>query len=103
MPLIVIHPKTQEKNNDGSFPIPHLRNCAGGAMWWNKADYGVCVHRKDFSINGIHVYVQKVKDSTIGHQGTTFLDCDPTTLRLKDTFVREFSLPAMLIDLPEDD
>lgn len=103
MPVIVIHPNKQEKNNDGSFPIPHLRNCAGGAMWWNKADYGVCVHRKDFSINGVHIYIQKVKDSSIGRQGTTFLDCDPSTLRLKDTFVSEFTLPIENNDLPEDD
>lgn len=101
--LLAIHPKTQEKNNDGSFPIPHLRNCAGGAMWWNKADYGICVHRKDFSINGVHVYIQKVKDNTIGHQGATFLDCDPSTLRLKDTFTREFILPTEGLELPEDE
>jgi len=103
MPLIVIHPTKQEKNNDGSFPIPHLRNCAGGAMWWNKADYGLCVHRTNFAINGVHVYVQKVKDSSIGRQGATFLDCDPSTLRLKDTFSNDFYLPMNDEDFPPDD
>lgn len=100
---LVIHPKTQEKNNDGSFPIPHLRNCSGGAMWWNKADYGISIHRKDFNINGVHVYIQKVKNSLIGQQGATFLDCEPTSLRLKDTFVRDFLLPDAFTDLPEDE
>lgn len=98
--LLAIHPKTQEKNQDGSFPIPHLRNVSGGSMWWNKADYGICVHRKDFSVNGVFVYIQKVKDSTIGRQGMTFLDCDPVSLRLKDQHAREFTLPVALTDLP---
>jgi len=91
--VIVIHPHATEKNKDGSYPIPHLRNCAGGAMWWNKADYGICVHRKDFNINGAHVYIQKVKDTTIGMQGQTFLDYQVSSGRFKDQHALEFTIP----------
>ena len=91
--VIVIHPHAVEKNKDGSYPIPHLRNCAGGAMWWNKADYGICVHRKDFTIQGAHVYIQKVKDTTIGYQGHTFLDYEVGSGRFKDQFATSFDLP----------
>ena len=62
-------------------------------MWWNKADYGICVHRKDFNIQGAHVYIQKVKDTTIGYQGQTFLDYEVGSGRFKDQFATSFDLP----------
>lgn len=99
--VIVIHPRSVEKNKDGTYPIPHLRDCAGGAMWWNKADYGVCVHRKDFSVHGAHIYIQKVKDSTIGRQGATFLDYDVPSGRFKDKNSPVFTIPVPTIDLPD--
>lgn len=92
--IIVIHPRSVEKLKDGSYPIPHLRDCAGGAMWWNKAAYGICVHRKDFNVHGAHIYIQKVKDSTIGCQGATFLDYHVPSGRFKDVHVREYTLPV---------
>ena len=91
--IIVIHPRSVEKNKDGTYPIPHLRDCAGGAMWWNKAGYGICVHRTDFKVQGAHVFVQKVKDSTIGCQGATFLDYHVPSGRFKDTHSLDFTLP----------
>lgn len=107
LPLIVIHPHSIEKNKDGSYPIPHLRDCAGGAMWWNKAGLGVCVHRKDFKIHGMHVYMQKVKDETLGFQGQTFLDYQPGSGRLKDQVAEFFTIPEKmpftdirLLDIP---
>ena len=98
--VIVIHPHSIEKNKDGSYPIPHLRTCSGGQMWWNKADYGICVHRKDFNIHGAHVYIQKVKDTTIGMQGQTFLDYQVSSGRFKDQFDIDFDLPEDDLDRP---
>jgi twinkle protein len=96
LPVIVTHPHSMEKNKDGNHPIPHLRDCAGGAMWWNKAGLGICVHRKDFSVQGMHVYVQKAKDETIGQQGQTFVDYQPGSGRLKDQFSPTFIIPEQL-------
>jgi len=100
LPLIVIHPHSVEKNKDGNYPIPHLRDCAGGAMWWNKARIGICVHRKDLSISGAHVYLQKVKDRMMGYPGETFLDYDVESGRFKDKEAPSFSLPKEIITSP---
>ena len=46
---IVVHPKSVEKigNRTGTkaLPVPTLDDCAGGAMWRNKTDWGLTVHR----------------------------------------------------------
>lgn len=91
--VIVVHPHAVEKDKNGVYPIPHLRTCAGGALWWNKADYGICIHRKDFNIHGAHVFIQKVKDTTIGYQGQTFLDYEVPSGRFKDQHAISFDLP----------
>lgn len=93
VPIVVIHPNSIEKNKDGTYPIPHLRNCNGGQMWWNKAHIGICVHRKDFNIQGAHLYVQKAKTTDIGYQGAVFLDYELGSGRFKDQTAESFTLP----------
>jgi len=100
LPLIVIHPRGIEKNKDGNYPIPHLRDCNGGAMWWSKARVGICVHRKDLKIQGAHIYIQKVKDKMLGYPGDTFLDYDFGGGRFKDQSSQAFDLPPEKIDVP---
>lgn len=101
LPAIVIHPHSVEKNKDGNYPIPHLRDCAGGAMWWNKAHIGICVHRKDFKVQGAHIYMQKVKNLMMGSQGAVFLDYDGAQGgRFKDQQACDFRLPSEPIEAP---
>lgn len=100
LPMIVIHPRGVEKNKDGNYPIPHLRDCNGGAMWWNKARVGICVHRKDFKIQGAHVYFQKVKDRMMGYPGDVFLDYEGGSGRFKDQGAATFDLPSEGMDAP---
>jgi twinkle protein len=100
LPLIVIHPRGIEKNKDGNYPIPHLRDCNGGAMWWSKARTGICVHRKDLKIQGAHIYIQKVKDKMLGYPGETFLDYDFGSGRFKDVGTVEFTLPPEMVEAP---
>lgn len=100
VPIVVIHPNSIEKNKDGSYPIPHLRNCNGGQMWWNKAHIGVCVHRKDFNVQGAHVYIQKAKTTEIGYQGAVFLDYELGSGRFKDQGASEFTIPEPPDNIP---
>lgn len=92
---IVIHPHGMEKNKDGNYPVPALRNCNGGPIWWAKADYGLCVHRADMSVSGAEVFIQKVKTKDIGAPGKTFLDYDVPSGRFKDQRAHGFYLPEL--------
>lgn len=42
---IVAHPTKMRRNDDGSWPIPSLYDCAGSAAWFNKPAQGVVIHR----------------------------------------------------------
>ena len=42
---IVAHPTKQEKDINGKFRVPTLYDIHGGAVWYNKADLGIVVHR----------------------------------------------------------
>jgi len=97
---IIIHPNAVQKDKNGNLPIPTLRDCAGGAMWWNKADYGICVHR-EAGKHGAWILMQKIKDTSIGTPGRVFLDWDPDSRRFKDELAPSFTVPeAIDIDEP---
>lgn len=53
---VVAHPVKMRRNDDGTWPVPSLYDCAGSAAWFNKPDQGVIVHR-----NADDVYVKVSK------------------------------------------
>lgn len=92
---VVIHPtKMQKDNTTGSYPVPSLYDCNGGAMWRNKADFGICVHRQDFGKHEAAVIVQKIKFKTMGRIGKVDLDYDLKSGRFKDKENPFFTLPS---------
>lgn len=70
---LVAHPRKLEKDKDGKFPMPTMYDIAGSADFWNKADYGICLNRKQNSdrvyINKGAIAIQKVKFKNLGEQG----------------------------------
>jgi twinkle protein len=91
--VIVIHPHSVQKDKEGNFPIPALRDCAGGAMWWNKSDYGICVYRKDILREGAEIIIQKVKEECIGTPGKVFLDYERAVVDSKTKQVISLDCP----------
>lgn len=83
---LVAHPTKLAPQKDGSNPVPRLYDLAGGAMWANKADYGIAIHRADpMQIGPAEMYVQKVKFQPEG--GTIAridLEYDSITGRYRD-------------------
>ena len=93
---VVIHPTKLQKDQTGKYPVPTLYDCNGGAMWRNKADFGLCVHRPDFNKHEAYVFTQKVKFKSMGKQGSARLDYDFKSGRFKDSFAPDFDLPQPL-------
>jgi len=90
---IVIHPHSISKDKNGNYPVPTLNDCNGGAMWRAKADYGLCVHRPDYSKHEADVIMQKIKFKTMGRPGKVTLDYDFKSGRFKDQMNPEFTIP----------
>lgn len=66
--ILMAHPKKQPKEN-GKIDIPNLYDISGSANFYNKADYGIIVHRhKDEDY--VEVRVQKVKFRHLGECGS---------------------------------
>lgn len=97
---VVIHPTKLQKDKDGRYPIPNLYDCNGGAMWRNKCDFGLCVHREDLAKHEAHIHVQKVKFKTMGKTGKVVLDYEYKTGRFKCQLDSFFNLPAPEPDCP---
>lgn len=90
---IVIHPTKLQKDATGKYPVPSLYDCNGGAMWRNKADFGICVHRHDMFKNEVSVYIQKVKFKTMGKIGEVKLDYQYHSGRFKSVNEASYCLP----------
>lgn len=63
------HPTKQPKNKDGVIEAPTLYDISGSANFYNKADFGIVVHRNRLE-NTVEVHVQKVKFRHLGECGT---------------------------------
>ena len=63
------HPTKMQKNKDGEPEIPSLYDISGSANFYNKADFGIVVHRNRLD-NTVEVYVKKVKFRHLGECGT---------------------------------
>jgi len=91
---VVIHPTKLQKDATGNYPVPNLYDCNGGAMWRNKADFGLCVHRHDMSEAAANVYIQKIKFKSMGKPGMVKLNYDLPSGRFKDQAAPDFLLPT---------
>lgn len=66
--FIVAHTTKMTKNKDGKWDVPNLYSISGGANFFNKTHNGITVYT-DFNTGITDVYVQKVKQSWLGHKG----------------------------------
>jgi twinkle protein len=79
--FIITHPKTGLKKEGGNYECPGVYHLSGGAMWYNKCDNIVCVHRPNFytdpSDELVFIQSQKIKKQKInGMPGTIELKYD---------------------------
>ena len=68
--FLMAHPTKMPKNPDGKFQVPTLYDISGSANFYNKADFGITIHR-DKEFNWTEVHVQKVKYRHLGQGGMT--------------------------------
>ena len=66
--FLMAHPTKMPKNLDGKYEVPTLYNISGSANFYNKADFGITVHR-DFAGGFTEVHIQKVKFRHLGDKG----------------------------------
>lgn len=67
--ILMAHPTKQQKNKDGVIEAPTLYDISGSANFFNKADFGIVVHRNRIQ-NYVEVHIQKVKFRHLGECGT---------------------------------
>ncbi len=67
--ILMAHPTKQPKNKDGVVEAPTLYDISGSANFFNKADFGIVVHRNRID-NTVEVHIQKVKFRHLGECGT---------------------------------
>lgn len=67
--ILMAHPTKQPKNKDGVVEAPTLYDISGSANFFNKADFGIVVHRDRIN-DTVEVHVQKVKFRHLGECGT---------------------------------
>lgn len=67
--ILMAHPTKQPKNKDGVIEAPTLYDISGSANFFNKADFGIVVHRNRID-NTVQVHIQKVKFRHLGECGT---------------------------------
>ena len=67
--ILMAHPTKQPRSKDGTIDAPTLYDISGSANFFNKADFGIVVHRNRTE-NTVEVHVQKVKFRHLGEVGT---------------------------------
>jgi len=72
---IVAHPTKMEKEKDGSgnYTVPDLYNVKGSSAWFEKADWGLSIHRKKYrrikiGMDGRKVIYKYIRDPTFPTQ-----------------------------------
>lgn len=82
--ILLVHTTKMVKDKaTGKYEVPTLYSIAGSANFFNKTHNGICVYR-DYSLNIVDVYVQKVKQSWLGQIGFSSYEFD--------TMKRQYSL-----------
>ncbi len=66
--ILMAHPSKRPKTKDGAIEVPNLYDISGSANFYNKADYGIIVHR-NYAEDLVEVHVQKVKFRNLGQVG----------------------------------
>lgn len=67
--ILMAHPTKMPRDKEGKTIVPTLYDISGSANFYNKADFGIVVHR-DRQMNCVNVIVQKVKFRHLGEPGT---------------------------------
>lgn len=65
---LVAHPVKMQKANPDQYEVPTLYNINGSSNFYNKTDFGICVHRNGNS-NISQIHIQKVKFKHLGEPG----------------------------------
>ena len=66
--ILMAHPTKLPKNKDGVIEAPTLYDISGSANFYNKADFGIVIHRNRIE-NTTEVHIQKVKFRHLGECG----------------------------------
>ena len=79
--IIIAHPKGLRKNKDGVFDCPDAYDLHGGAMWNNKCDNILAIHRPNIRDQYLstqsELHIQKIKkQSLVGIPGVVSLNFD---------------------------
>lgn len=69
--VLMAHPTKMSRNKEGQIEVPTLYDISGSANFYNKADFGIVVHRDRLN-NTVEVRVQKVKFRHLGEVGTAY-------------------------------
>lgn len=78
--ILMAHPTKQPKNRDGVIDAPSLYDISGSAHFYNKADFGIIVHR-DRVKDIVEVRVSKVKFRHLGTVGKCYFKYNMTNGR----------------------
>lgn len=70
---IVAHPTKMRKNEDGTYPVPTLYDCSGSANFYNKADNGISIYRRNGKNYETEVWIQKIRFKEVGKIGSVGL------------------------------
>lgn len=90
---IVAHPaKPTKEKKTGEYPVPDLYSISGGAMFYNKCDNGLIVHR-NFADDYTTVIVKKIKFKYYGTLGETHVRYDTNSGRYYKYSPVAISLP----------
>lgn len=81
---LVAHPQKMLKNKDGRYDVPNPYDISGSAHWRNKADFCICAHRDNLTIDEVDIYVQKVKFKHLGKLGKAHFLYDWKSGRFQD-------------------
>jgi len=73
---VVAHPTKMYRDASGKFPSVELYDISGGAMWRNRADFGIVTHRTD---DCTELYVKKVRFREEGQLGMKRLKFNHTS------------------------
>jgi twinkle protein len=94
--FIIAHPtKLPKDKTTGKYDPPTAYDISGSAHWRNKADFTLTAHRHDMGVNGITIYIGKVKFKDFGKIGECELDYDFSTGRFKEKNQYVYRLPTL--------
>ena len=78
--ILMAHPTKLHKNKDGIIDPPSLYDISGSAHFFNKADYGIVVHRNR-QLRNVQIKIEKVKFRHLGEVGKAVFSYNPVNGR----------------------